>query len=928
MKTNYALLLGTLLFGSITSGVLAQGPAKGSARSIVIRNVQAVTSVPVTQPGVQVGQSRAHSPRRSAENPFIAQSQQSVSAEMRGGGYCAASAEGSVDFDLDERIVNVSFSNINNASANAAPVAPAYTFYSALTGNVSIGQSYTLSVNVNTNTLTTGWSENQVLAWIDFNQDLDFDDAGEQVLISTIEALDIYSGSVTIPAGAVIGTTRMRIRLHDTHDGSGYINVFNDTPCGVASYGEIEDYVLNITSGGGGSGNDDCANVLPSALAAGGSVTFTGDNSSAVPGGDGDLDVGGDTTTVWHAITTTECTNITLAFCGTATPPSNYWAALFGACPADNNYILYSNFDFLACGDDNLTLFFYDVPAGTYYVPVRGEPTTAGPYVVTLDAAACATSGAYCTAGAVSTQFEKISNVTTAGINNNSTSTAGYEDFTAGTAGSMTAGGSFPVSVTISGGYATDEVRIWIDFDQSDSFEGGELVFASALGVGPHAGTINVPAGAAVGATRMRVRLHDTYVGVDYPNTPNPTPCDTSTYGQVEDYAINISGGGPTPINDLCGNSTPVSLSVGGNVTFAGDNTNATNIGDYVPGGTFDPMDPTVWHSFTTTECSNVVVSYCNTNPGFDPVWIFLTNDCPVGDSYVLGAYENTTCAPNYTISYFNLPAGTWYLPVLMDPVGAIGPYSIALSATACASPGDYCTAGAVSLQFEKISNVTFADVNNNSTSAAGFEDFTSLTASVVGGQSYPISVTISGGYATDQVLAWIDWDHNSIFDAGELMYASANGVGPHTGTINVPLTAVAGPTRMRVRLHDTYALGVDYPNTPNPTPCDTSTYGQVEDYTVDMIGIITGVQENGAAAWSVFPNPGNGDISIRYAGENTKVTVEVLDMTGRMVHSELRQFTTGTTEQFGLAEKLATGTYVLRFTTDNGRDEQRIVIR
>ncbi|MBK9146503.1 MAG: hypothetical protein IPM12_01645 [Flavobacteriales bacterium] len=182
---------------------------------------------------------------------------------LRGGGYCAASASGSIDFDLDERIVNVAFSNINNASANAAPIAPAYTLYPTPAGNVTAGMSYTLSVNVNTTTLTTGFSESQVLAWIDYNQDFDFDDAGEQVLISAIDALDIYSGDVTIPLSATVGTTRMRIRLHDTHDGTDYINVFNDTPCGDASYGEIEDYVLNITSGGGGNApvNDLCANA-------------------------------------------------------------------------------------------------------------------------------------------------------------------------------------------------------------------------------------------------------------------------------------------------------------------------------------------------------------------------------------------------------------------------------------------------------------------------------------------------------------------------------------------------------------------------------------------------------------------------------------------------------------------------------------------
>ncbi|MBK8228933.1 MAG: hypothetical protein IPK70_17380 [Flavobacteriales bacterium] len=103
------------------------------------------------------------------------------------------------------------------------------------------------------------------------------------------------------------------------------------------------------------------------------------------------------------------------------------------------------------------------------------------------------------------------------------------------------------------------------------------------------------------------------------------------------------------------------------------------------------------------------------------------------------------------TIQYTNVPAGTYYYPVLTD-VGATGPYTINVAAAPCAPPSDYCEASANSLQFEKISNVTFAGINNNSTSNAGYEDFTLGTpASVVAGQSYPLSVTVAGGFATDR---------------------------------------------------------------------------------------------------------------------------------------------------------------------------------
>jgi len=140
----------------------------------------------------------------------------------------------------------------------------------------------------------------------------------------------------------------------------------------------------------------------------------------------------------------------------------------------------------------------------------------------------------YCAAGATSTAFEKISNVTFNTINNSSASTAGYEDFTAVTT-TVTAGATYPATVSISSGFSSDQVLIWIDFNQDGDFtDPGEDVYVSATGTGPHTGNISIPLTATSGNTRMRVRMHDSSLGA------NSTPCGNSTYGQVEDYTVNI----------------------------------------------------------------------------------------------------------------------------------------------------------------------------------------------------------------------------------------------------------------------------------------------------------------------------------------------------------------------------------------------------
>jgi hypothetical protein len=62
--------------------------------------------------------------------------------------------------------------------------------------------------------------------------------------------------------------------------------------------------------------------------------------------------------------------------------PDTYWAVLATACPADDNVIFLTGGNFTDCVDGNATIFFTNVPAGTYYLPVRGEPVTEGPYTI------------------------------------------------------------------------------------------------------------------------------------------------------------------------------------------------------------------------------------------------------------------------------------------------------------------------------------------------------------------------------------------------------------------------------------------------------------------------------------------------------------------------------------------------------------------
>ncbi|TDW50318.1 putative secreted protein (Por secretion system target) [Flavobacterium sp. 270] len=152
---------------------------------------------------------------------------------------------------------------------------------------------------------------------------------------------------------------------------------------------------------------------------------------------------------------------------------------------------------------------------------------------------------AYCTSKGNSASDERIGKVVFGTINNTSTSTTGYENFTAvstnasrGTAYTITITPTWASSV-YSEGYA-----VFIDYNQDGDFsDSGETVYTKATSTASTAtGSITIPATAALGTTRMRVSMK--YNGV-------PTACETFSYGQVEDYTINITASGASAINDL-----------------------------------------------------------------------------------------------------------------------------------------------------------------------------------------------------------------------------------------------------------------------------------------------------------------------------------------------------------------------------------------
>jgi hypothetical protein len=139
------------------------------------------------------------------------------------GDYCSASGSNLTEYQY---IMGVQVGGINNIPTGNDH----YADYTALAATMVPEVGYPLTV-----TRGNPWSGDQCASWVDWNQDGDFYDAGERITMTLNP--NTFTGTVTPPADAAVGDTRMRVRI-----------TWNQTPlpCGDTDYGEVEDYTITI----------------------------------------------------------------------------------------------------------------------------------------------------------------------------------------------------------------------------------------------------------------------------------------------------------------------------------------------------------------------------------------------------------------------------------------------------------------------------------------------------------------------------------------------------------------------------------------------------------------------------------------------------------------------------------------------------------
>jgi hypothetical protein len=126
-------------------------------------------------------------------------------------------------------------------------------------------------------------------------------------------------------------------------------------------------------------------------------------------------------------------------------------------------------------------------------------------------------------------------------------------------------------------------------------------------------------------------------------------PCDTVT---------------AVPPNDSCHNVTPVVLTPDVPEIFTGNSCNST-----IDCGLL--AYPHVWEAFTTTITGDVSIELCGSNYNGEPWgdgYIVMYSDCPCVSGTYWDSYEFDCVDGNVRIFWNDLPAGTWYYPVIWNP--------------------------------------------------------------------------------------------------------------------------------------------------------------------------------------------------------------------------------------------------------------------
>ncbi|WP_111707883.1 GEVED domain-containing protein [Lutibacter citreus] len=530
----------------------------------------------------------------------------SVTATIKSSNYCDAGSS----HPSYEHISQVQVGSIDNSSGVDAS---GYSDYTSISTNMTIGTGYSITV-----TNENSYPGDQCGIWVDWNKDGDFSDANET--ITSLGGPASFTSTITPPAGASLGTTRLRIRI-----------IFDETlsSCDDSYYGEVEDYSINvipatsITTGtispitycSGASvsvpftitGTFTAGNVFTAQLSdasgsfaspvAIGTLTTTTDGipiSATLPigtsigagyrirvvsstpvasGTDNGSDISIITTPTitvgvlsgfgYQALNTTSSeksytitgsnltTNIVIS------PPPGFEISTISGSGYSSTPISLTP----SSGNINQTIYvvFHPTVTQAYSGNIINSHTNSCETIQNVAISGKSVVVAYCTPTVNTGAAGSITNVNFQSIDRTSAQET-WGDYSATYFTNVTAESSYPLTLDVSiTNSFNHNVYVWFDWNQDSVFVIGERISLGSYNSNSTLSqSISVPAGATLGAIKMRVAISA--------NT-DPDPCGPFGYGEVEDYGLNILSPCGSPIPTIIG-TTPGSRPETGTVVL------------------------------------------------------------------------------------------------------------------------------------------------------------------------------------------------------------------------------------------------------------------------------------------------------------------------------------------------------------------------
>lgn len=398
-----------------------------------------------------------------------------------------------LDCEDGDFIANVTFLEIDNTTTCSPD---GYGDFTDQIANVQAGGTYPISVSVG-----DGWMNESVSVWIDFDGSGTFEE-DEFFYIGT-GSDEALTGNITIPIEVSDGDYRMRVRVAAI----GSTTATWDMSCDeLQGYGETEDYTVNVS----GVAEEACEWTVKVWTY----TTYADDIYWELTNEDGILLSGDD-----YDLMFIDEQNIR------SSGPVEFYISTTGTS-GDNevNFSVSNESGELISGhlDPNEEATFSDLLCSDEGTPID-EDEYCQPF---LD----------CTGGDV------ITNVTFQEIDNDSDcneENGGYSDFTDMKA-TVQSGGTYPISVTVGDGWADESVSVWIDFDESGTFDEDEFFYIGTGSDETLTGEITIPLEVNDGDYRMRVRV----AAVGESDATWDMSCDTNEqfFGETEDYTLTVDG--------------------------------------------------------------------------------------------------------------------------------------------------------------------------------------------------------------------------------------------------------------------------------------------------------------------------------------------------------------------------------------------------